>query len=269
MAQGQTGRTAAVEVRELGFSVNDSRLLEDISLQVGQEEFVGLIGPNGCGKSTLLKNIYRHYRPTEGAVYIEGENIQGLRSREAARRMAVVSQENSLTFDFSVREVVAMGRYAHGRFLKDSSREDEEICRRALELVGMQEFGGRSFLNLSGGEKQRVYMAMAFAQQSRILILDEPTNHLDIGYQLLLMEIMEKQRKDCGLTIFTSVHDMNLAAWYCDRLFVLDRGRMIAAGRPEEVLTKELIRRIFRVHAEITHRAEDGKLQIQYLGYVG
>lgn len=254
-----------IEVRDLKFSINDTTILKNINLAVKQNEFVGLIGPNGCGKSTLLKNIYRHFTPTEGAVFIEGDNVHGLRSKEAAKRMAIVSQENNLTFDFSVREIVALGRYAHRSFLKDTQEEDERICMESLRAVGMESFRDRSFLSLSGGEKQRVYMAMAFAQQSRILLLDEPTNHLDIGYQLLLMETM--QRRQGELTIFTSVHDMNLAAWYCDRLIVLKDGEIVATGRPEQVLTRDLIREVFHVKAEIAKRTNDGKLQIQYLGY--
>ncbi|MDO4299526.1 MAG: ABC transporter ATP-binding protein [Lachnospiraceae bacterium] len=263
-----------IEVKNLKFSVNDTTILKNINLAVERNEFVGLIGPNGCGKSTLLKNIYRHFTPTEGVVFIEGENVHGLKSREAAKRMAIVSQENSLTFDFSVREVVALGRYAHRSFLRDTEAEDEEICMQALKAVGMETFCDRSFLSLSGGEKQRVYVAMAFAQQSRILLLDEPTNHLDIGYQLLLMETMRHRRLEGdgsdsqnAFTIFTSVHDMNLAAWYCDRLIVLKDGEIVATGTPEQVLTKELIREVFHVKAEITKRTNDGKLQIQYLGY--
>ncbi len=254
-----------IEVRDLKFSINDTTILKNISLAVRPHEFVGLIGPNGCGKSTLLKNIYRHFKPTKGAVFIEGDNVHGLKSKEAARRMAIVAQENNLTFDFSVREIVALGRYAHRGFLKDTEAEDERICTEALRSVGMEAFRNRSFLSLSGGEKQRVYMAMAFAQQSPILLLDEPTNHLDIGYQLLLMETMRSRQKD--LTIFTSVHDMNLAAWYCDRLILLKAGEIVAAGPPEQVLTEDLIREVFHVKAEIGRRASDGKLQIQYLGY--
>lgn len=269
----QSAIQPVIEVRNLSFSINDTEILKDISLSIRRNEFVGLIGPNGCGKSTLLKNIYRHFKPTQGAVLIEGDNVYGLKSREAAKRMAVVSQENNLTFDFSVKEIVALGRYAHRSFLKDTESEDEQICMQSLKAVGMEDFRDRSFLSLSGGEKQRVYVAMAFAQQSRILLLDEPTNHLDIGYQLLLMETMQKRRtgirKEPGndLTIFTSVHDMNLAAWYCDRLIVLKKGKIVAMGCPEEVLTRELIREVFHVEAEITRRTVDGKIQIQYLGY--
>lgn len=267
-------KSAVIKVENLRFSINDTCILKDISLFVKQNEIVGLIGPNGCGKSTLLKNIYRYFKPTEGAIFVEGDNVHGLKSKEAAKRMAVVSQENNMTFDFSVKEIVGLGRYAHHSFFKDSSSEDDEICMQALRDVGMQEFCDRSFLSLSGGEKQRVYMAMAFAQQSRILILDEPTNHLDIGYQFLLMETMQQRRnleksreEGTGLTIFTSVHDMNLAAWYCDRLIVLKKGEIIAVGAPEEVLTKERIRDVFHVETEIVRRTIDGKLQIEYLGY--
>lgn len=256
----------AIRVKDLDFSIDSKTLLEKVTLQIGKNEMVGLIGPNGSGKSTLLKNIYRQYKPSGGAVYITGDNIKGLKNKEIARRMAVVSQENQMTFDFTVREIVGLGRYAHCRFLQDSGKEDEKICQEALEAVGMEAFIDRSFLSLSGGEKQRVYVAMAFAQQSPILLLDEPTNHLDIGYQMLLMETMHKMRRERNLTIFTSVHDMNLAAWYCSRLIVLDHGKVVTEGSPQEILTPKLIRKVFHVNAAVTKR-EDGKLQIEYQSY--
>lgn len=257
----------AIRVEGLGFSINDHRILSEIELSIKNNSWIGLIGPNGCGKSTLLKNIYRHFVPTEGAVYINGDNVQGLKSKEAARRMAVLAQENSAEFDFTVRDIVAMGRYAHRSFLQTECDEDEEICLRSLKIVGMESFANRSFLSLSGGEKQRVYMAMAFAQQSRILILDEPTNHLDIGYQLHLMDTLRRRKEESGLTIFTSVHDIDLAAAYCDSIIVMQDGKIISSGPPEAILTEGLIRRVFNVDTEITRDAQSGRMRVRYLRY--
>ena len=247
-----------IRVEDLDFTIETSKILSQVSLSVSKNEFVGLIGPNGSGKSTILKNIYRQYSPSSGAVYLNGKDIYRMKSKEVAQQMAVVAQENQPDFDFSVREMVMMGRYSR----KQDDERDLEITEKALSMVGMQGTEERSFLSLSGGEKQRIYLAMAFAQESSLIILDEPTNHLDIGYQLYIMEIM-RQFED--KTIFTSVHDMNLAARYCDRVILLQKGKIIANGTPEEVLTVERIRSVFHVNTEIEKK--NGVLNITYLGW--
>ncbi len=253
-----------IRVKKLDFKINDIQILNDISFSVCKNEVVGIIGPNGCGKSTLLKNIYRHYKPTGGVIFIKGDNIFGLKNKEIAKRLAVVSQENNLEFDFSVIDVVSLGRYAHSGILNNNSKDDEDHIMEALRSVGMQDFADRSFLSLSGGEKQRVYMAMALAQKSEIIILDEPTNHLDIGYQMLLMEMIHDMK---DVTVLMSVHDMNLAAWYCDRIIVLLKGKIIEEGIPENVLTRELIRKVFHVDSEVVTRSGDNRMQVNYLNY--
>lgn len=251
-----------IRVEDLDFTIETSKILSQVSLSVSQNEFVGLIGPNGSGKSTILKNIYRQYSPSSGAVYLNGKDIYRMKSKEVAQQMAVVAQENQPDFDFSVREMVMMGRYSRKKMFEQDDERDLEITEKALSMVGMQGTEERSFLSLSGGEKQRIYLAMAFAQESSLIILDEPTNHLDIGYQLYIMEIM-RQFED--KTIFTSVHDMNLAARYCDRVILLQKGKIIANGTPEEVLTVEQIRSVFHVNTEIEKK--NGVLNITYLGW--
>lgn len=260
----QKEKDIMINVDDLSFAIDDAKILSSVSIDVKKHEFVGLIGPNGCGKSTLLKNIYRHYKPDHGAVYLDGRDVHAMNSKEAARKMAVVAQENVEDFDFSVLQMVMMGRYAHKKLFQGDNAEDIRICEQALETVGLLHLRDRSFLSLSGGEKQRIYLAMAFAQQSEIIVLDEPTNHLDIGYQLLMMETMRKFRDK---TIFTSVHDMNLAAWFCDRIIVMNHGKIIETGKPEEILTKELIKDVFHVNVEIGRREADGRMQIAYLNY--
>lgn len=251
-----------IRVEDLDFTIETSKILSQVSLSVSKNEFVGLIGPNGSGKSTILKNIYRQYSPSSGAVYLNGKDIYRMKSKEVAQQMAVVAQENQPDFDFSVREMVMMGRYSRKKMFEQDDERDLEITEKALSMVGMQGTEERSFLSLSGGEKQRIYLAMAFAQESSLIILDEPTNHLDIGYQLYIMEIM-RQFED--KTIFTSVHDMNLAARYCDRVILLQKGKIIANGTPEEVLTVERIRSVFHVNTEIEKK--NRVLNITYLGW--
>ena len=210
-------------VRGLDYSIDGTEILQDVSLEVPEGTFVGLIGPNGCGKSTLLKNIYKTYRPQKDTVYIDGKDVVSLSAKEMARQAAVVAQENQTEFDLEVLDMVMYGRYAHRRFLEKETEEDLAICRRFLEEVGLKGYENRSFFSLSGGEKQRVLMARTLAQESRLILLDEPTNHLDIRFQYLLMEILKKQ----DATIFSSVHDLNIAAMYCDRILLMDRGRII------------------------------------------
>ncbi|MDY3998812.1 MAG: ABC transporter ATP-binding protein [Blautia sp.] len=252
-----------IQVKKLDFNIDTLNILSQVSLSVSKNEFVGLVGPNGSGKSTLLKNIYRHYTPSSGMIYLNGKDVFKMKSKEVAQQMAIVAQENQPDFDFSVREMVIMGRYSRKKMFEQDDQIDFEVVSQALSMVGMQGTEERSFLSLSGGEKQRIYLAMAFAQESELIILDEPTNHLDIGYQLYIMEIM-RQFQD--KTIFTSVHDMNLAARYCDRIIMLKDGRIIANGSPEEVLTVERIREVFHVDTEIEKKK--GYLRITYLGWI-
>ena len=244
------------------YSINNHELIHDISLNIPRGSFVGLIGHNGSGKSTLLKTIYRVNKASKGTVYINGTDMDKLSNREIAKQMAVVTQENDINFDFTVMEIMMIGRYAHQNAFSSRETNDREICHKALAMVGMQCFETRSFLSLSGGEKQRVLIASAFSRETELVVLDEPTNHLDIGHQLLIMDIMKQQK---GITVFSSIHDMNIAMEYCDYVIALNKGEVAAFGKPEDILTKELLRDLFRVRAEICERA-DGKPYIQYLG---
>ena len=197
-----------------------------------------------------------------GHSLLNGQDIQQLKAKEIWNTISYIPQTHGFSFSYTGLEMVMMGRYSRKKMLEQDNQMDHESVSRALSMVGMQGTEERSFLSLSGGEKQRVYLAMAFAQESELIILDEPTNHLDIGYQLYIMEIM---RQFQNKTIFTSVHDMNLAARYCDRIMMLNEGRIIANGRPEEVLTAERIRDIFHVDTEIEKK--NGCLNITYLGW--
>lgn len=224
-----------------------SEILKGIGIKAADNEFVGLIGPNGSGKSTLLKCIYRVLKPQKGAVYLDGLDIKDLSYKASARQLAVVSQHNYYNFDFSVQEVVLMGRAPHKRTLDRDTAEDFQIVEQALATVGMKDFAGRSFSTLSGGEQQRVILARALAQKTPCLVLDEPTNHLDITHQLQLMKIV----RSLGVTVISAIHDLNIAAMFCDRLYVLKDGVIVAEGTPKEVLTPKLLREVYEVDGEI------------------
>ena len=249
-----------ISAEDITVAFQAREILKGISVEVGNKEFVGIIGPNGSGKSTLLKCIYRILRPDNGAVYLDGTRLHSMSVKNSARKMAVVAQHNYYNFDFSVREVVLMGRAPHKKALERDNARDYEIVEEALRTVQMEEFGDRVFSTLSGGEQQRVILARALAQQTPALILDEPTNHLDITHQLLLMELVKK----LNVTVISAVHDLNIAAAYCDRIYVLKDGHVEGCGTPQEVLTPEMIRKIYKVDAEIVYDSR-GKMHILFV----
>ncbi|MEE1227775.1 MAG: ABC transporter ATP-binding protein [Lachnospiraceae bacterium] len=250
-----------LNVEDLGFSIDHTKIVDGVSLEIQDGEFVGLVGPNGCGKSTLLKNIYRIYKPDTGKIFLDGEDVHEIKPKDFAKKMSVMVQENSVEFDLTVLDMVMMGRYAHKKLLQDSSKKDREIALKYLEEVGMKGYEGRSFLSLSGGEKQRVLLARALSQQAELIVLDEPTNHLDIKYQYQIMNILKRQ----NITVFTSVHDLNIAALYCDRIIVLKKGKLVAVGTPEEVITPEQIKFLYGIDSEVRINKTTGRPQIQFL----
>ncbi len=250
-----------LEVEKITFSYNKKTIIEDISLNVNKGDFVGIIGPNGSGKSTVLKNIYRALTPERGKILLDGEDLIKMSYKSSAKKMAVVNQENELHFDFEVEEIVSMGRSPHKKLFEIDNEDDKKIVKSALEVVGLDGFSKRSFQKLSGGEKQRVLIARALAQEARLLILDEPTNHLDINYQIQVLELI----KNLDVTVLAALHDLNLAALFCTRLIVIKAGRVIIEGTPEEVLTYENILEIYGVKTVIEKNKLTNKINISYL----
>ena len=247
-----------IQVKNLRFSIDNKEILKDISFDIPKGSFVGIIGPNGSGKSTLLKCIYRTLKPNGGCIMLGNTPISTMSVKESAKKLAVVAQHNYYNFDFSVEEVVLMGRSPHKKRLEPDNSKDYQIVNESLDKVGMLEFKNRSFSTLSGGEQQRVILARALAQKTPCLILDEPTNHLDIKYQLSLLNIV----KSLDLTVISAIHDLNIAAMYCDRLFVMKDGQIVASGTPQDILTKELIKEIYEIDVDII---KDSKNQTHIL----
>lgn len=248
-----------IRTEDTTLSYGAARILKGISLETHTGEFVGIIGPNGSGKSTLLKCIYRVLKPDGGCIWLGDQELHEMKIRNSARKVAVVAQHNYYNFEFSVREVVMMGRAPHKKMLEKDGAKDFEIVVQALKTVGMYEFADRNFSTLSGGEQQRVILARALAQQTPCLILDEPTNHLDITHQLQLMELV----RGLNVTVLSAIHDLNIAAMYCDRLYILKDGEIVGSGTPEELLTPETIRRVYQVESEIV-RDRNGKMHILF-----
>lgn len=236
------------------------QILKGLSLEVKKNQFVGIIGPNGSGKSTLLKCLYRILHPAQGAIYLNGQSLEDLTYKETARQMAVVAQHNHYQFDFTVQDIVLMGRTPYKGMFDKEEAEDYEIMERSLELVDLRDYKDREFSTLSGGEQQRVILARALTQEPDCLILDEPTNHLDIKHQLSLLAAVKK----LNLTVLAAIHDLNMAAMYCDVIYVLNQGKIEAVGSPKEVLTRDLIRKIYQVEAELVHD-QKGQMHILFV----
>lgn len=247
-----------LETKSLRAAAGGREILHGIDLEAHTGQFVGLIGPNGSGKSTLLKCIYRVLAPTGGAVLLDGRELGRYTVRQSAQKIGVVAQHNAYAFDFTVGELVLMGRAPHQKPLQRDTAEDRRIAAEALAAVGMAEMQDRSFGTLSGGERQRVVLARALAQKTQCLLLDEPTNHLDIQYQLSMMELV----RGLGLTVVAALHDLNLAAAYCDWLYALKDGALAGSGRPRDLLTPALIREVYGVDARVTEI--DGRPAIWY-----
>jgi len=250
-----------LEARQVSYSIQDQRILHEVSMQIREQQFVGLIGPNGSGKSTLLKNMYRLLKPEHGTVLLNEQDIFKQSSKNIAKNLAVVSQETPVLFDFTVHDLVSMGRTPHKKLLELDQERDFQIVKDALNQTGITHLEKRSFGSLSGGEKKRVMVARALAQQAQILILDEPTNHLDIQHQLQLMDLIQTLH----LTVVAALHDLNIAAMYCDQIYVLQKGQIVCSGTPEEVLTPALLQDVFGVYADIQTHPLTGK---PYLTYV-
>ena len=234
-------------------------VVDGVSVRPEQGHTVGLLGPNGSGKSSLLRLLSGYVTPTSGVVELDGQDIAGLRRRTVARRVAVVAQQVDTDVDLTIGAIVRLGRLPHrGTFGADRAVDDAAVAA-ALAQTGLVEMAGRLWHKLSGGEKQRVQIARALAQEPRELLLDEPTNHLDIHHQLVLMSLIAR----LPVTSIVAIHDLNLAAMFCDHVMVLQNGRVVAAGTPREVLTAELIGEVYRVRAHVIQTPTG--LNIQFL----
>ena len=250
----------SVVASNLVWGVRRKRIVSDVSLSVAQGETLGLIGPNGSGKSSLLRLLAGLRRPQSGRVEINGQDIAQIPRRALARQLAFVQQNAATDTNVSVRDVVRLGRTPHRSALSGWSAADELAVASALERVDMTDRRAQPWQTLSGGERQRVHIARALAQSPRVMFLDEPTNHLDIHHQIEILRMV----RDLDLTSIVALHDLNLAALFCDRIAVLQNGVLVAGGRPAEVLTQPLLRDIFRVQAEVSDLDQTGRPHIRF-----
>jgi iron complex transport system ATP-binding protein len=244
----------SLELQDLSVDIAGRRLVTGIGITVPDGSFAGLLGPNGSGKSTILKAIYRVYRPSAGRVLLDGADLLSLRPKDAARRIAVVAQEFTLEFDFTVSEMVMIGRTPHKRAFDRDDETDRAVVDQAIEQVGCQDLAHRGFNTLSGGEKQRVLIAQAIAQGADHLILDEPTSHLDIRYQVEILELVST----LGVTVLAAIHDLSLAALFCDTVHLIVGGELIAGGPPEAVITADTVRDAYGTDVLVIEHPETG-----------
>ncbi len=236
-----------LSINNIDFAYGSAKVLEDVSFSVARGEFLGVLGPNGSGKTTLLKTISRVLKPQKGTIFIDGSDVFQMKTLDVAKRLAVVPQETSVSFDFTALEVVLMGRNPHMPRFKMESKADLDIAKNSMQLTGTWEFADRPVTELSGGERQRVIIARALTQQPQILLLDEPTTHLDISNQLEIMDLIRCLCDYKKLLIVAVFHDFNLAARYCDSIILLKEGRIVAIGQSDETLTTENVRKVFGV----------------------
>lgn len=247
-----------ISAENIEFAYDAELVLAGVGLDADAGQVVGLIGPNGSGKTTLLRTLYAALKPRAGLIKIDDVELGSLSTREIARRLGVVVQEASVELPVTVADLVLLGRSPHRASFQSYSVEDYEIAAAALTRVGARELADRSLMELSGGEKQRVLIARTLAQRTDHLLLDEPTNHLDIRYQHDILGLV----RTLDVTTIVVLHDLNLAARYCSRLILLDGGRVVSSGSPEEVLTEETLQAVYAVG--VRRRIEDGYVQLTF-----
>ncbi|MUT67025.1 ABC transporter ATP-binding protein [Paenibacillus sp. NEAU-GSW1] len=240
---------------------NGKPVIKHLSFAFQEGRFYGIIGPNGAGKSTLLQLLSGAAHPSEGIVLFEGQNIAKYPAKQLARRLAMLQQGGLPPVAFTVRETVGMGRFPYQNWFGDETRDPSELIDSALAAMGLAELANRPLDRLSGGERQRAALAKVMVQEADMLLLDEPTTFLDIGYQVQLLDTVRSWQRQQGMTVIAVLHDLNLAALYCDELLVLHDGVIADAGAPEKVLNEQLIRRVYGANTSIVYHPVTGMPQ--------
>ena len=241
------------DIKGLTFSYGTNEVIKGLDLSIKQGKVTTLIGANGCGKSTLFNLITKNLRPNSGEIRLEGKDISQVKLKDFARQVAIVHQYNTAPADISVEKLVAFGRTPYHAFGSPSnSEEDEEKIKRALEITNTEKLKDKAVAQLSGGQKQRVWIAMALAQDTKILFLDGPTTYLDIRYQLQILKLVRKLNEEYGMTVIMVLHDINQSLYYSDEIVAMKDGRITAQGKPEEIITSELIKNVYDVELGIS-----------------
>jgi iron complex transport system ATP-binding protein len=254
-----------IEVDSIFFRYHQDWVLQDVSFQLRKGEFVGVIGPNGSGKTTLLKILYRLLSPQQGEVFFDRLSLKKMSRGEIAKKIAVVAQETYPAFPFRAIEMVLMGRSPYLGHLMFESPKDLEIAKKAMEWTETLPISQRPIDELSGGERKRVYIARALAQEPEMILLDEPTSNLDIHHQVEFLDLVLSLNREKGLTILMASHDLNLASEYCDRLIFLQNGKIYKMGSPEEVMTRENIEKVYGCEVWVDRNPVSGMPRVSLL----
>ncbi|HDM78291.1 MAG TPA: ABC transporter ATP-binding protein [Deltaproteobacteria bacterium] len=244
-------KTTVFTLNDVSFSYGNVPVLKHLSLEIIKSRFYGIVGPNGCGKTTMLDLMAGIREPQQGTIAYKGKNLKEYGKRELAKNIALVPQDFYINFPFTVEEIIFMGRHPYIPRFGSPSPEDVEIVKHTMELMEIEEFSDKYVTELSGGEKQRVVFARAFAQDTPVLILDEGTSNMDIRHTLKVLNITKSSVKSGHKTVIAAMHDLNLAAEFCDYLIFMKEGRIISQGHIDDVLTEDNIRKVFEVEAKV------------------
>lgn len=242
-----------ISTKNLNISYGNIDIVKDLNLEIPKGKITTIIGPNGCGKSTILKTIARIIKPKSGDIYVNNKNIKEQNPKDLAKMMAVLPQSPQAPSGLTVEELIAYGRFPHQKGFGKLKKEDNDIVTWALKSTGIEEFRDRPIQALSGGQRQRAWIAMALAQQTDILILDEPTTYLDLAHQLEVLKLLEELNKKQGTTIVMVIHELNNAARFADHMIGVKKGKVVCEGSSYEVMTKENLRELFNIDAEIVN----------------
>lgn len=245
------GTCPVMEVRGVNFSYGKNQILRELDLIIKEKSITTIMGANGCGKSTLFSLMTKNLEPDSGRVFIRGRNLKNISLKDFATKVAIVQQYNDAPGDITVRQLVSFGRTPHITFLGEGEKEDEEKIAWAMEVTGISEYSEREISRLSGGQKQRAWIAMALAQDTKILFLDEPTTYLDVRYQVEILELIKSLNENFGLTIIMVLHDINQALHYSDEIIGLHQGRVKVEGRPSDAINKESISLLYGIDLDV------------------
>ena len=240
-----------MEIKNIEFSYGKNKVLDDISFKIPDGKVTTIIGANGCGKSTLFNVMTKNLKPQKGIVILDGKDINTISLKAFAKQAAIVHQYNTAPNDITVETLVGYGRLAHRKFAHQDKEEDEKYIERALKAASLEDLRKCNISELSGGQRQRAWIAMALAQNTKILLLDEPTTYLDIRYQIDILRLVRSLNEEYGMTIVMVLHDINQAAYYSDCIAAMKHGKIIASGTPEEVITTEIISETYGINLNL------------------